>query len=256
MGLRYYPPVQTWSPRTSLPGLLAYGDWSTSRFQDSDRTTPAVAAADPVFRASILRASAANTTRPTLATGPVTNRLVTSWDGVNNLALYEPSSPWFAGKALSIFAVFKFTPTVPNGYRLMVAGKGEVNANGMAIRAEANGVINGTVTTGGVSNPSVSGDKAGLRNVVLLSYSDAAGLSLLKVRGQSAVTAATSGALTFNASDTAFWVGAPTASGEAANAAFVLPLSIECWGVTTDTYTTEGTATAFVNNLAAYAGVP
>jgi len=245
-------PAPTWSPHTSLPGLLFCADWTRSTFQDAARATAAAAIGDVTYWWGGLKAIAADATRPLLAAGPTTGRLSLTWDGSGNRPLYQ-TAPWFAGKALTLFAVYKFA-ALPAGDSRIV-GRGEYTGNGTCLSFGADGIPRWHLTTAGASRNRAVGstDLTGQWVVQALSYDGTTGRC--KVRGQTMDSDALDGTtLTFDALDVAAWVGGSTQDGS--NFAFYDAKTVALWGVTADVFTSDAALTVLVNNLAAYAGVP
>ena len=245
-------PAPTWSPLTSLPGLIAYGDWSMSRFQDANRVTAATVLTNPVYWHGPMNAAAEDGTRPTLATSPLSGQLAVAWNGTSNRPIYMPA-PWFAGKAITFFAVYKL-PALPAGVT-RVFGRGEYNGNGSGIFVGTDGIPRWKLTTSGSSRDRAIGstDLTGQWVVQAVNYDGTTGRG--KVRGQTLDSDALDGnALAFNAADTAAWVGGSTNDGT--NFAFYDAKTVALWGVTADVFATDAALTNLVDNLAAYAGIP
>lgn len=244
-----------WTPQ-ALSGLVSLYDWTSVLWGEAGRTTHPSADGDRVLWWDDVKAGKnvragldAERTylRPT--GGPATGKRGIQWDGTNAATLfYATGSELVAGSAFTMVAVFN--PTAA-GATSGIMGRGGYNGNGSFLRMNATNQLVGMITTaGGATSLTEPTATTGVYKVAGLTY-DGANMHLA-VRGKATQSSAKTGATSFHASDTAFWLGATTGNGSAY--AWREAKHIALAFVTTNTYDATG-LTNLLNQVAAYSGV-
>lgn len=244
----------SWSPESD-PNVLSYWDWTSNLFGEVGRTTTPVNDGDRVFwwddknSTRNLRSSdnvARTYLRPT--GGPSTGKRSLEWDGTNASAMYYATgSELLSASSFTIGCVFNVSAA---GALNALIGRGGYNGNGTYLRIDAANKLVGTVTTAAATSLTVGTAVTTTWAVGAMTY-DGSNMHV-GIRGQAIQSSAKTGALSFHASDTAFWMGAVTGNGSAwaQNLQKYLALGI----VKSDSYT-AATLPVFLNQLARYAGI-
>jgi hypothetical protein len=253
LGLGRYP-GGAWSP-TALPGLLSLWDWQSPIFGELGRTTTPTADAARVYwiddREATRNLQVASITQRTYlrpAIGPSAGKRSLEWDGTNAQSMYfATGSELLSGSAFTMVAVFN--PSAA-GAISGIMGRGGYNGTGVYLRMNAANRLEGVVTTAGATTVTEPDATTAAWKVAGLTY-DGSNMRLA-VRGKVTQSSAKTGAMSFHASDTAFWLGACTGNGAAWAWAPQKYLALAL--VTTDTYSAAGLE-ALLNQVAGYAGI-
>ena len=240
----------------SIPGLTALYDWLSPAWQDSPGTIPVTTNGQYVAQWDDISGNGRNIVggvgnelpiyRP--AGGPAAGKYGLEWDGTNTQRTYNTAgSSILNGSAGTMVAVVNGTSS---GARNGICGRGGFNAEGFTLQFDSTSAQGIIVTASGQQTLS-SGSATGSWKVIGFTYDGAN--SRLLVRGGAVQTAVNTGALTFDAGDSAFAIGGTTGNG--GGNAFNGPKSIGLILTTSTGYDAAGLAT-LLDQIAGYAALP
>lgn len=257
-------PVWTPQVETSLTFLV---DWNSTKWQDVARTIPVTADGEPVAtwddqiggrNLRCITEAESPTWRP--SDGPSTGKGAIEWSTAataDGPLYFATGSQILNNHPFTMGVVYKVPETslVDNG----VAGRGG-NANaGTLIKNTVTVYRSDVQVNAGTTHNGVVPDGSLDTNwrAVVLAYDGVTARRTFRSFGQPYIvssSASLSGSLSFNAADTAFWVGGVTADGttfswcDNKHIALVFMMS--------RAVTAAGEATTLLNNLKLYAGIP